>query len=191
MVKNEWSEAPIELVDEHFSQNLINMPGISLEFSGSDVRRLFVERSGLIREPVVGDIDFTHRTFQEFLAAKAAVNEMDTKLLATNAHNDQWREVIILASGLATKQMREELIKGLISRGDIEHKYRYQLHLLSVSCLQTSVELEPEVQAKVQRRLSQLVPPKNITDAKGRKGLRFRDKCSRMCDRTKRFAGKK
>lgn len=167
MLKNEWSEIPIELVDEHFSQNLISMLGISSEdFSGSDVRRLFVERSGLIREPVVGDIDFTHRTFQEFLAAKATVNEMDTKVLISNAHNDQWREVIILASGLATKQMREELIKGLILRGDTEQVYRYQLHLLAVSCLETSIALGPEIQIEVQKRLSQLVPPKNVTDAK-------------------------
>lgn len=69
----------------------------SSDASGSGVRRLFVERAGIIREPVAGQIDFTHRTFQEFLAAKAAVDEMDTGLLVENADDDQWREVIISA----------------------------------------------------------------------------------------------
>jgi hypothetical protein len=120
----------------------------------------------MIREPVVGEIDFTHRTFQEFLAAKAASDEMDTGVLVAKAHNDQWREVIILACGLASKAMREEIIKGLIARGDTEQAHRYQLHLLAVSCLETSVELGQETKTEVEKRLSQLVPPKNMTDAR-------------------------
>ena len=166
MIKNNWSQVALELVDERFERKLKDMPGIVQNISGSGVRRLFVERSGIIREPVTGQIDFTHRTFEEFLAAKAAVDEMDVGLLKTNAHNDQWREVIILASGLATKQMREELIKGLITRGDEEKEHRYQLHLLAVSCLETAIELEPQVKAEVEKRLSKLVPPRNVTDAK-------------------------
>ena len=109
-----------ELVDERFDRKLKDIPSISQDITGAGVRRLFVERSGMIREPVVGEIDFTHRTFQEFLAAKAAADEMDIGVLVTNAHNDQWREVIILATGLATKQMRDELINRLITRGDTE-----------------------------------------------------------------------
>ena len=166
MIKNDWSQVALELVDERFERKLKDMPGLTQDTTGSGVRRLFVERSGIIREPVVGQIDFAHRTFEEFLAAKAAVDEMDTGLLKMNAHNDQWREVIILACGLATKQMREELIKGLIARGDEEKEHRYQLHLLAVSCLETSIELSPEVKGEVEERLKLLIPPKNMTDAK-------------------------
>jgi len=166
MIKNERSEAALELVDERFARKLTNMPNIAQDVSGPGVRRLFVERAGIIREPVTGQIDFTHRTFQEFLAAKAASDEMDTGILVANAHNDQWREVIILASGLSTKQMREELIKGLIVRGDTDKQHRYQIHLLAVSCLETSLELGKDVITEVEKCLSQLVPPKNMTDAK-------------------------
>jgi NACHT domain/Leucine Rich repeats (2 copies)/Leucine Rich repeat len=166
MIKNEWSEVALTLVEERFTRKLRDMPAIPSDVTGSGVRRLFVERSGIIREPVTGQIDFTHRTFQEFLAAKASVDEMDTGLLVEKAENDQWREVIILASGLATKQIREELIKGLIDRGDTDKEHRHQLHLLAVSCLETSVELGQEVRAEVEQRLSKLVPPKNMTDAK-------------------------
>lgn len=78
-------------------------PGLPQDTSGTSVRQLFVERSGMIREPVAGRVDFTHRTFQEFLAANATKEESDTGFLVGNAHNDQWREVIILAAGLMTR----------------------------------------------------------------------------------------
>ena len=62
----------------------------SYDVEGADVRRLFIERSSIIREPIVGIIDFTHRTFQEFLAALAILDEKDISMLVQNAHNDQW-----------------------------------------------------------------------------------------------------
>jgi hypothetical protein len=111
MIKNEWSEVALQLVEERFTRKLKEMQGTPQDVSGSGLRRLFVERAGIIREPVVGQIDFAHRTFQEFLAAKASCDEMDTGILVKNGHNYQWREVIIVASGLATKQMREVMQK--------------------------------------------------------------------------------
>ena len=91
---------------------------------------------------------------------------MDIGVLVTNASNDQWKEVIILASCLATKSVCEMLIKALIARGDTESKFRYQLHLLAVSCLEMSNELDREIKVEVEKRLSELVPPRDMEDAK-------------------------
>jgi hypothetical protein len=91
---------------------------------------------------------------------------MDIDLLVANAYNDQWREVIILAAGLASRAQCTQLVSGLIQRGDEDHAHRHQLHLLTVSCLETAIELEPQVKAEVEQRLSKLVPPQNMTDAK-------------------------
>jgi predicted NACHT family NTPase len=49
-----------------------------------------MERSGLLREPAAGRVDFVHRTFQEYLAAKAAVDNDEIGQLVANAHDDQW-----------------------------------------------------------------------------------------------------
>ncbi len=49
MIKNEWSEVALEHVDERFARKLKDMPGITPDISGSGVRRLFMERSGIIR----------------------------------------------------------------------------------------------------------------------------------------------
>jgi NACHT N-terminal Helical domain 1/NACHT domain/Leucine Rich repeats (2 copies) len=166
LVKNGWSEVGLQDVDERFARKLVNLQGLPQPVTGSDFRQLCVERSGIIREPVVGKIDFTHRTFQEFLAARAALDEGDIGMLVQSAHNDQWREIVILVAGLASNKVRETLIEELIIRGDKEEKYRYQLHLLAVSCLETSVELGQHVKRKVEMRLGELVPPRDMTDAK-------------------------
>src|SRR6266567_122199 len=166
MIRNGFSEISNESVDERFERKLMSLQGVAQAISGSSVRRLFTERSGIIREPVIGRIDFAHRTFQEFLAAKSALDEGDIGILIANAHNDQWQEVIILASGLATEHMREELIKNLLARGDSENEYRHQLHLLAVACLEASTQLGKELKMEVEKRLSQLIPPRNIVDAK-------------------------
>lgn len=166
MIKEGLSETTVAVVDDTFTSKLANMPGIAQDVIGPNVRKFFVERSGIIREPVATQIDFTHRTFQEFFAAQAALDAMNLPLLLTKAHNDQWREVIILAAGLASKAICEQLITGLIKRGDDDKALRYQLHLLAVSCLETAIELGPEVRAEVEQRLSKMIPPKNVTEAK-------------------------
>jgi len=130
---------------------------------------------------VAGLIDFAHRTFQEFFAAHVVVYSRDMKQLIGHAHEDLWREVIILVAGLASQTFCEQLVNGLIKRGDEEKSHRYQLHLLAVSCLETTIELGPEVRADVEKRLGQLVPPRTMTDAKslavaGELAVRYLDK---------------
>jgi hypothetical protein len=166
MMTNNWPMLPIERADTRLSRKLKNMALHTKDVTAPDVQRLFIDRSGMIREPIVGYIDFTHRTFQEFLAAQAALDEGDIGVLVQNAYDDQWREVIILAAGLAGTKVREQLISDLIQSGDKETHHRHQLHLLAVACLETSVELGPTVRHEVRKRLAKLVPPKNITEAK-------------------------
>lgn len=165
LMKNGWSAVDLDRLDTHFESKLKNMEGLS-KTTGKDIRRLFVERSGMLREPVKGTVHFAHRTFQEFLAAQAALDEGDVGVLINKASDDQWKEVVILAAGLANHKVREELIKKIIARGDAERRRRHQLHLLAVACLETSVTLSPEVKQDIELRLSQMTPPKNITEAR-------------------------
>ena len=166
MLKENLSEVEKAQVDERFSVQLSNMVGIAQETKGTDVRRFFVERAGIIREPVEGRIDFTHRTFEEFYAAQAVFQASSVEQLVANAHLDQWREVIILAAGLASQSVSEQLIARLLQRGDNEPAHRHMLHLLAVSCLETVIQLRPEIRAEVEERLKKIVPPKNMTEAK-------------------------
>jgi Leucine-rich repeat (LRR) protein len=165
LMKNGWSEIEVERADERFSRKLINMLGIQQGISGADVRRFLAERTSIIREPLVDHIDFTHRTFQEYLAARAVAEEGDIGVLIQQAHNDQWREVIILTPGCVNGKDREKLLLELIKRGDVEKEHRYHLHLLAVACLESAIQLEGPLKRDIEDRLSQIVPPKDMTDA--------------------------
>jgi hypothetical protein len=166
LLKNGYSMADQQQIEDRITTKLSIMEGVDKHITGSTVCRMFVHRSGILREPINAKIDFSHRTFQEFLGAQAALDDNDLGFLVNNANDEGWREVVILAAGLARTIERGILIKQLIERGDRDRKDRHQLHLLAVACLETSVELEPNIRTEVQRRLRKLVPPKNLTEAK-------------------------
>src|SRR5205807_848343 len=141
------------------------LPGIQQRMNGVDARKLFIERSGMIREPIPGAIDFAHRTFQEFLAAKAVIDEGDIGVLVQHAHDDQWQEVILLAAGLASKKALEDLIERLIGRGETEKGHRSQLYLLAAACAQASrEEVGMNTKLRIERRLKALLPLKSVKE---------------------------
>jgi hypothetical protein len=166
-LKNGWSAAPIERVEERVQHKITNMTGLPQDTSGADIVRLFIERSGIIKKPVPDQLDFTHRTFQEFLAAHAALDEGDIGALIKNAHDDQWRETVLVATGLTTNNKdREEIIKGIIKRGDKEGDKQHQLYLLAMACIDNSIEVGSVLKKIAEERLSKLLPPKTILEAK-------------------------
>lgn len=165
-LNNGWTSVPVARAEERIKIKLGNMPSISEDANASDVIRLFLDRCGMIRKPLPDQIDFTHRTFQEFLAAQAALDEGDIGALIKNAHDDQWRETVILAAGIATnKKDREEIIRGVIRRGDRDRKTPHQLYLLAMACIDASDELGGDLITLAHERLSKLVPPKTLKEA--------------------------
>lgn len=136
------------------------LPSITnVEADPSNILRLFLERSGIVREVSVEDIDFTHRTLQEFLTARAIKNEGDWGKLVPHAGDDRWREVIILATGIAPEKRANAVITDLLETGDRDPSVRYQRHLLAVACLDTTVVLSPAVQERVKNSLATIIPP--------------------------------
>jgi hypothetical protein len=168
MIKNEWTEVSLDSARDRLSKRIETLRSDGKDgtpINGENVLALFIERSGMLREPVDGKLDFAHRTFQEFMAAHAAVGEGDIGVLVTNATNPQWREVVVLGAGLARRGERSEMIRSLLTRGDKDQKNRQQLHLLAAACLDTAVDLDSEVKTEVENRIEELVPPKTIHEA--------------------------
>jgi hypothetical protein len=166
LMLNDWSMAAREKAIGRIGAKIPNMHSLPTDASAERILRGLVDRSGVIREPVRGYVDFAHRTFQEFLAAQAILDEGNIGFLISKAHDDQWREVFTLAAGLANSPIRKELIQGAIARGDKEPKRRQQLHLLAVACMEASLELDKTLVAAINKRFANLVPPRNLTDAK-------------------------
>ncbi|MGW7272096.1 NACHT domain-containing protein [Streptomyces sp. NPDC054864] len=128
----------------------------------------FLLRSGLLREPGPGTVEFVHRTFQDFLGARAVVDEGDFGLLAQHAADDQWEDVVRMAVAQARPRERVEIIGGLLSAGDEhpEQGARKRIHLLAAACLEHAAELAPEVRVAVGQRMKALIPPHSSQDAR-------------------------
>lgn len=138
----------------------------NLDSTPRGVLSLLTERSGIIREPAIGEVDFTHRTLQEFLAAHAIDKENDTGVLLQHLGDDRWREVIILLAGLAGASKTERIITTLLEEGNRDTSHRHQRHLLAVACLDTAVQLSPRIQQRVTASLAALIPPATLDDAR-------------------------
>lgn len=144
---------------------LPSIPSISNLGTPSKIYGYLLLRSGLLREPTQGAVDFIHRTFQDYLGAKASVEERDFDLMVRNAHHDQWEDVIRMAVAHAYPAERVRILSKLIKRGDRVKKYRTRLHLLAMACLEHATELDIEMRHAVDERAAMLIPPNDHDSA--------------------------
>ncbi|MFC8729037.1 NACHT domain-containing protein [Streptomyces bacillaris] len=121
-----------------------------------------LNRSGLLREPAPGSVGFVHRTFQDYLGAKAAVEARDFGVLVRHAHEDQWDDVVQMAVGHARPDERAVLLRGLLKRADAEPEHGHRLVLLAAGSLAHAPELDPGVREEVEERTGKLLPPEDL-----------------------------
>jgi NACHT domain len=157
--KAEASEQDARHVIEASSASLANPPE-----DADGLYRHLVLRSGLLREPTAGHVDFVHRTFQEYLAAKSLVASNNIGEIVRNAGDDQWREVVILAAGQGNIKQTSDLLKGLL-HGIRRSKQRYQLRLLAVACMEEVKSADPTVISEVHNIVVELLPPRSTAQA--------------------------
>ncbi|MCM2393360.1 NACHT domain-containing protein [Streptomyces albipurpureus] len=145
-----------------------------VQASPERVLRHLLERSGLLREPATGRIDFVHRTFQDYLGAKAMVEEGDFPLLLDNAHKDQWEDVVRMSVALGRPAERDRILTGLVTgiegthlgRDLYDRPYGRSLSgqdlrrvLMAATCLEHATEVSPEVRRHVIDLTGQFIPP--------------------------------
>ena len=168
MVRNGESELSEEVAIGQLGRSLSSLPGIPNQ--PDVVFRVLLERSGLLREPVAGRVAFVHRTFQEYLAATAAVDGDAIGELVRNADDDQWRDVVIMSAGQANQPQNAQLIQGLLKRVRPAAKSARR-RLLAVSCLQEVRSLDRELVQAVEKALPGLLPPRSMEQAEQLSGV--------------------
>ncbi|GAA5019787.1 NACHT domain-containing protein [Streptomyces siamensis] len=166
MIRNGRSEMDRSDAVRLLAHALPSMPQIAGQGTADDIYRHLLIRSGLLREPTEGSMDFIHRTFQDYLGAKAAVEGLDFDFLIQHAHLDQWEDVIRMSVAHARMSERARLLTGLVERGDGSEAEGRRLHLLAAACLEHATELDPAVRAEVQRRAADLIPPQSAEQAR-------------------------
>ncbi|MCO6011022.1 NACHT domain-containing protein [Actinoallomurus purpureus] len=158
------TELPKDAVVRWIGDRLAAMP--SAPSDAAAVLDHLLERSGVLREPVPGRIDFVHRTVQEYLTAKQFADDGDLEPLIVQAHKDQWRETIIMAAGHANAPQRSELLTALLRRSQAEPRNARRLKLLVAGCLETLPAIPVELRGDIDACLDDLVPPRDLASAR-------------------------
>ncbi|MCX4961978.1 NACHT domain-containing protein [Streptomyces virginiae] len=165
LIRNGQLEAGRDEAVEMVGEWLDAMPQVRSQGGAEQVFAHLLIRSGLLLEPTPGAVVFVHRTFQDYLGAKAAVESRDFGVLVKNAHDDSWDDVVRMAVGHARPDERARLLRNLLKRADKVKGARDRLVLLAAACLEHAPELDPGVRAEIQSRTADLLPPSRFPQA--------------------------
>ncbi|MFI8824609.1 NACHT domain-containing protein [Streptomyces sp. NPDC053431] len=127
-----------------------------------------LQRSGLLREPTADTVDFVHRTFQDYLAAKALVEQWDIGVLTGHASDDQWEDVIRMAVGHARPRECADILGELLAAADAAKDRETQLRVLvlAATALDHATEVAPRVRREILARTAEVIPPRSIEEAR-------------------------
>ncbi|MEU8754160.1 NACHT domain-containing protein [Streptomyces chartreusis] len=162
---NNRTEIGIEQASRFVASRLAAMRHLD-KADGSAVLDHLIARSGVLRSPVEGRIDFLHRTFQEYLAAQDAADEDNMGNLVERAHLDLWRETIVMAAGHANLRQQRELVGGILDRAEGEPRHARRLRLLAASCLETMTTVPEDLAGRLNEAVAALLPPRRGAEAR-------------------------
>ncbi|EPH40935.1 NACHT domain-containing protein [Streptomyces aurantiacus] len=140
------------------------LPHVASAAEQGDARAVFrhlLLRSGLLREPGPGTVEFVHRTFQDYLGARAAVAEGHLDALAGHAGDPQWEDVIRMSVAHARPAERDALLRKLLATDTGP-----RVALLALACLEDATSLSPAVRQEVESRAAGLIPPRTAAECR-------------------------
>ncbi|MFC9429209.1 NACHT domain-containing protein [Streptomyces sp. NPDC056987] len=155
-----------EVAERQISVAMRRLPQVGKQGSAARVLTHLLNRSGLLQERGDDEIQFIHRTFQDYLAARAFVEGGSLPELLRNAHNEQWQDTVRLAVGHCRPQEVRELIEGLLKNGadTTDRTERVTLYTLAARCLLGTVVVDEIVGQSVAARIRTLFPPENSAE---------------------------
>ncbi|WP_406415193.1 NACHT domain-containing protein [Streptomyces sp. NBC_00873] len=160
LIRNGRTEMDRSRAESIIAEVLPAIPAAQVLGDADAVLRHFLIRTGLLLSPTPGTIHFVHRTFQDYLGARAAVETGDFGLLAEHAADDQWTDVIRMAVAQARPRERAELLNLLTASAD------KRVHLLAMACLEHATELDPAIRRRVEEATATLLPPHTDAEVK-------------------------
>jgi hypothetical protein len=125
-----------------------------------------LERSGLLRQPQHGTIDFVHRTFLEYMAARGAIRQGDFGVLVERARDESWRETIVFSAGHAQGQARDRLINDLLKKRSWLKSRPVEAEVTAACCLETvGRSVDPALLTRLRDLARRLFPPQDFATA--------------------------
>ncbi|MEU6125479.1 NACHT domain-containing protein [Streptomyces sp. NPDC047123] len=160
MLEQGLSELPRARVVAVLDGALPAIPSARAAGDGEKIFRHLLHRTGLLREQAGGSVDFIHRTFQDYLAAKEIVARGHLHTLVDHAHQPEWEEVIRMSAAHARPDECARFLERLLAaapglrRPHVNHR-----RLMAAACLEHVSELDPAMQELVHRRTKNLLRP--------------------------------
>ncbi|GAB2828260.1 NACHT domain-containing protein [Streptomyces daliensis] len=151
---------------EEISRRLPAIPATAGQGGPEEIFHHLLLRTGLLREQPDGSVEFVHRTVQDYLAAKEAVEQRNFPLLLDHAHEADWEEVIRMAVAHARPDECATLLRGLLAPGKTGMR-RNRRRLLAAACLEHVTELDPDTHARIRRETRNMVRPATVAGARG------------------------
>ncbi|MEV5241803.1 NACHT domain-containing protein [Streptomyces cinnamoneus] len=129
--------------------------------TAQEVLRHLLNRSGLLQERAADSLQFIHRTFQDFLAAKEFRENDSLDELLGHAAEEQWQDVIRLVIGHCGRMEVRRVVTGLMAAGDEaeEPESLWQLRTLAAECAMSAAYLDDDQHEAVWEGVRALGPP--------------------------------
>ncbi|MFH8465532.1 NACHT domain-containing protein [Streptomyces sp. NPDC017991] len=167
LIRNGRLEMDRERAEHLIADALPALPAVASQGDAPTIYRHLLLRSGLLREPSLGTVEFVHRTFQDHLGAKAAVEDGDFGLLVRNAADHQWSDVIRMAVAHARPRERADFLTQLLAAAEQAGPAGgTRVRLLALAGLEHATELDPTVRAAVEEQAATLIPPRTAEEAR-------------------------
>ncbi|MFG3064852.1 NACHT domain-containing protein [Streptomyces sp. NPDC048231] len=162
LVRNGQSQLTYAQAQKQLQEALHGMPRVAEQGPVERVLRHILNRSGVLQERAEDSIQFIHRTFQDYLAAKELRESDHLGELLLHATEQEWEDVIRLAAGQCSRSELLRVLDSLIEQGDKASGWvRWKLHMLAANCALPAVYLDEAVRARVDSRVKALMPPPN------------------------------
>ncbi|MFF3404039.1 NACHT domain-containing protein [Streptomyces sp. NPDC002659] len=162
LVREGQSEFSQEQAVRQLQRALPGMEGIRGQGAPEDVLKHLLNRSGLLQERAEDAFQFAHRTFQDFLAAKEFVEDGHLNELLRHASEQQWQDVILLASGHCGRRELSSLVHGLLDAGTREDSgaARAKTYVLAALCAHHAAYLDARTAGRMREHITGLLPPR-------------------------------
>jgi hypothetical protein len=141
------------------------LDSIPVDVGADEVLDALLRRSGIIREPAPEMVDFVHRTFLEFLAAREYVRKDSVEALARHAADSNWAEAVVLAACLANETQYSRMT-GVLSEMDKSTSPAAWAVRIMAGILATRATRLPSADAIFLDRLMASLPPRTGDEAR-------------------------
>ncbi|MEU1091066.1 NACHT domain-containing protein [Streptomyces sp. NPDC005892] len=168
LVREGQTEFSREQALRQLDRALASMERVRKQGTADAILTHLLNRSGLLQERAENLYQFTHRTFQDYLAAAEFVESDQINELLRSAEDESWADVIELAAGHCGRREIDELINGLLDRAEryapgpraLDAELVPKTRVLAALCAQHATLLDDRTRRRIRSALTGLFPPR-------------------------------